>query len=418
MGKCKIKESDLFVSLEVKDKMFDMQNIFKRKEMKEQKVVDFPVRAIMNNATVSLYTGDEVESMFLSFVIKQTSFHRASKQGCFQLYESSNKYITLCPFGCENGSTQGLEEWDYDFNLFKYQCAYKKDDKDARELRRRLDDKINAAKGALMAEQADKIRKKTKKEEKKSMVVLVKKTNGIALQAIQKELNLEAMIQKEEEEKIEREKAEIMMNIEKERKKKQCVQNAIRERELENQYNLHAAEAEKQIQTIKKQTAQQVLIRRNALNSKLRLIRQKAEREKNKLKQKLQGVRNSIPMIFINTEKEISINVLSLWKIPNIETITVLLISQMIYLIYNTVEIPPISVPSAVILKFLICSSKIDNNATLKFVMPYPYLRGMISQILVVNGSSRLILMPLYLKINKLLLIMESKSMIVEKLFI
>merc|ERR1712222_279849 len=82
----------------VKYKMFDMQNIFKRKEMKEQKVVDFPVRAIMNNATVSLYTGDEVESMFLSFVIKSTSFHRATKQGCFQLYESSNKYITLCPF--------------------------------------------------------------------------------------------------------------------------------------------------------------------------------------------------------------------------------------------------------------------------------------------------------------------------------
>ena len=146
----------------------------------------------------------------------------------------------------------------------------------------------------MMAEQGEKIRKKTKKDEKEQMVVLVKKTNGIALQAIQKELNLEAMIQKEEEEKIEREKAEIMVNIEKERKKKQCVLNAIRERELENQYNLHANEAQKQIQSIKKETAQQVLIRRNALNSKLRLIRQKAEREKNKLKQKLQGVRNSI----------------------------------------------------------------------------------------------------------------------------
>merc|ERR1711957_1038028 len=128
--KCKIKESDLFVNLEVKDKMFDYQNIFKRKEMKDQ--------------TVTLYTGDEVESMFLSFVIKSTSFHRASKAGCFQLYESTHKYITLCPFGCENGSTQGLEEWDYDYNLFKYQCAYKKSDKEARELKRRLDEKINA----------------------------------------------------------------------------------------------------------------------------------------------------------------------------------------------------------------------------------------------------------------------------------
>merc|ERR1712032_1011928 len=126
--KCKIKESDLFVYLEVKDEMFDLQSIFKRKEMKDQKKVEFPVRTIMNNQTVSIYTGDEIASLFLSFNIKLTSFHRSSKQGCFQLYESSNKYITLCPFGCENGSTQGLEEWDYDFNLFKYQCAYKKTD--------------------------------------------------------------------------------------------------------------------------------------------------------------------------------------------------------------------------------------------------------------------------------------------------
>merc|ERR1711934_327740 len=102
------------------------------------------------------------------------------------------------------------------------------------------------------AEQADKVRKKTKKEEKESMVVLVKKTNGIALQAIQKEMNLEAMIQKEEEEKIDREKAEIEANIEKERRKKDCVMKAIKERELENQYNMHASEAAKQIQNIKK----------------------------------------------------------------------------------------------------------------------------------------------------------------------
>merc|ERR1712166_749722 len=110
-------------------------------------------------------------------------------------------------------------------------------------------------------------RKKTKQEEKEQMVVLVKKTNGIALQAIQKELNLEAMIQKEEEEKIEREKAEIMANIEKERKKKQCVLNAIRERELENQYNLHASEAQHQIQTSKRKPPNKSLSKETPLTA-------------------------------------------------------------------------------------------------------------------------------------------------------
>jgi hypothetical protein len=140
--KCKIKESDLFVNLEVSDIMFDSNPVFKRKDMKEQKSVEFPVRAIMNNQTVSLYTGDEIDSVYLSFDIKLTSFHRSKKAGCFQLYESNKKYVTLCPFGCENGSTQGLEEWDYDYHLFKFQCAYKANDKDARELKRKLDDKI------------------------------------------------------------------------------------------------------------------------------------------------------------------------------------------------------------------------------------------------------------------------------------
>ncbi len=140
--KCKIKESDLFVFLNVTDIMFDKQSIFKRNEMKDQTSVEFPVRAIMNNQTVSIYTGDSIESLFLSFNMKETSFHRSSKQGCFQLYESSQKYITLCPFGCENGDMKGLEEWDYDYHLFKFQCNYKKDNQDSRELKRKLDEKI------------------------------------------------------------------------------------------------------------------------------------------------------------------------------------------------------------------------------------------------------------------------------------
>lgn len=141
--KCKIKESDLFVNLLVADKMFDKQNIFKREEMKSQEAVQFPIRAIMNNQTLSLYTGDELQSMFLTFALKDTKFNRDNKKiGCFQLFESDKKYITLCPFGCENGDTHSLEEWDYDFHLFKNQCNYKKDDRNAREFKEKLDAKI------------------------------------------------------------------------------------------------------------------------------------------------------------------------------------------------------------------------------------------------------------------------------------
>lgn len=123
---------------------------------------------------------------------------------------------------------------------------------------------------------------------------MIKQTNGVALQAIQKEINLEALIQKEEEERIAREKAEILISIEKEKQKKECVLKAIKERELENQYNLNAQKAKETIESIKRETAQQVLIKRSQLTEKIRRIRENAEREKNKLKQQLQTVRFSI----------------------------------------------------------------------------------------------------------------------------
>jgi len=143
-------------------------------------------------------------------------------------------------------------------------------------------------------EQQEKIRNKIERQDRENVDTLIKQTNGVALQAIQKEINLEALIQKEEMERLEREKAEIRISIEKEKQKKECVMKAIKERELENQYNLNAQKAKETIESIKRETAQQVMIKRSQLQKKIRKIRENAEREKNKLKQQLQTVRMSI----------------------------------------------------------------------------------------------------------------------------
>lgn len=132
------------------------------------------------------------------------------------------------------------------------------------------------------------------KEESDNLDVIIKNTNAVALQAIQKEINLEALIQKEEEERVEREKRELILKIEEERKRKDCVLKAIKERELENQYNINARKAQETIESIKRDTAQEVLIKRSKLQDRIKKIRENAEREKNKLKQKLQSVRYSI----------------------------------------------------------------------------------------------------------------------------
>lgn len=114
------------------------------------------------------------------------------------------------------------------------------------------------------------------------------------MQALQKEISLEQMIQHEEEERIKSEEEQLKITIENEKKKKECVLKAIKERELENQYNTQAKQIEETINNIKQETAQQVLIRRNNLKKIIEKLRQKHDLKKNKLQQELQSVKISI----------------------------------------------------------------------------------------------------------------------------
>lgn len=143
-------------------------------------------------------------------------------------------------------------------------------------------------------EEQEALKNKRRASEKDELKSIVKKTNNVALQALQKEISLEQMIQQEEEERIKSEEEQLKKTIENEKKKKECVLKAIKERELENQYNTQAKEIEQTINSIKQETAQQVLIRRNNLKKIIEKLRQKHTLKKNKLQQELQNVKISI----------------------------------------------------------------------------------------------------------------------------
>jgi len=64
------------------------------------------------------------------------------------------------------------------------------------------------------------------------------KTNQVAMQAIQKELSLEDMIQQEEEEKEQENERELTLQVEEEKDKEACLLKQIKEKELEDQYNI------------------------------------------------------------------------------------------------------------------------------------------------------------------------------------
>jgi hypothetical protein len=127
--------------------------------------------------------------------------------------------------------------------------------------------------------------------ETQKLNVVVKKTNDIAMQAIKKELNLEELLKQEEQEREEREEIEIIKQIEAEKKKSECIMKAIKERQLDNAYNIKAQQEKQQIEVIKKQAAQQVISRRNNLKAEIAAMRKRASQRRNKLAQQLNGVR-------------------------------------------------------------------------------------------------------------------------------
>merc|ERR1712032_1566431 len=123
-------------------------------------------------------------------------------------------------------------------------------------LQKKLEKKIAAAKQGLMDEAQEDVKKRAQKTEEKKLATHIQKTNGVALQAIQKEINIEEMIKNEEIERERKEEEEINRRIEGEKDKQKCLIKAIKEKQLENQYNIRQKDTEKAVNNIKKAAAQ------------------------------------------------------------------------------------------------------------------------------------------------------------------
>jgi hypothetical protein len=117
--KCVIKEGDLLMSNSPKIPQLSNNPMI-------SKDLQIPVRAVINNRTLTLFTGVEYETHIMTFNLRDTEFFRIkNKTNCFNLKNKDNT-VDLCPFGCEN-SNKAVDEWDNDFNLFKIQCNNKAD---------------------------------------------------------------------------------------------------------------------------------------------------------------------------------------------------------------------------------------------------------------------------------------------------
>ena len=173
-----------------------------------------PVRVIMNNRTIGIFTGDNYKSNIKVFKLKKTKLvkDRNSKE-CFTFLEENGNFARVCTSGTED-PVKLLEEWDYDLNLFKFQCNYHKPDFITQDFQKKLANKIKDVKKSLLDEAQDNMRKNAEEKEDFKLQTHIKKVNKVALQAIQKELNLEELIKNEENLRGKREEERILKAIE------------------------------------------------------------------------------------------------------------------------------------------------------------------------------------------------------------
>jgi len=282
--KCIIKEGDLLYSIWVGDKEVDENG-----KTKPQKVT-IPVRAVMNNKTFAVYGGEDYSTLKESFSMESSTFV-ASKESetCF-IIRNNVKKAQFCFFGSER-TVEHFNEWDYDFNLFKYQCKTRRPQTNATIDENALDDKVkNLKEGMLMDREIDLIKRGKEAEVEDKSMELMKK-NKLAFMAVQKQINVDALVVKEEKEKESNELETLEKNIQTEKDKHDCAMKKIKEKEIESQYNLRAEEMEEENDELTKEAKNEILITRDKLKEKIRKMRKATERKKSDLKTKLMSLR-------------------------------------------------------------------------------------------------------------------------------
>jgi len=112
---------------------------------------------------------------------------------------------------------------------------------------------------------AEMVKKKEIKLEQRVMRGKVLKTQNDGFTLLQKEIDLENMVKKEEKEREGLEIKSVMKVLKAEKKKKKCLKKSLRNREKQNQVLLDGRENANEIKSINKEVEIEVELKRNEL---------------------------------------------------------------------------------------------------------------------------------------------------------
>jgi hypothetical protein len=283
--KCFIKENDVLM-----EKDDEETKNFKLKPK-------IPIRLVLNDKTLTAYQDDDITSKIASYNLKDSILIRIDgEKRCFRIKNNVRSNL-FCQLDSQGGDF--LEEWDYDFNLFKYQCRKKRVKSEnylpeQQKLEKEFQEKVQDLKTEIVMEIAEKNKEHVEENEELKLNKKVSQIQTTSLQALEKEVKMEDLLEKEEEDKEDTETRFLENQIEEEKKREECIAKAIKEKELENQMNVAKSKAEQEIKHIQEQTKKQIAMKRLEIKKKIMEMRKKQQRKKSALKSEIMHIRTTI----------------------------------------------------------------------------------------------------------------------------
>jgi hypothetical protein len=281
--KCHLKEGDALI-----EKNDESTKDFSTKPM-------IPIRIVMTDKTIAAYLDDSLKSKVVDYNLSQSVMIKKG-DSCF-IIQSNLRNDKFCMLDSSKGDF--LEEWYYDFNLFKNQCQTKRAKSsiifsEEKKLEDDFRKKVAGVQASMVEEKASMIKKRVEQTEKRKLVSKVDQVRKVSLTAIEKEQRLEDLLEKEEASREEDETRTFTTQIESEKKKEECLMKAIKEKEIENQYNIAKASAERAVEKITTETKKQITQQRENITKKIIEMRNRQKRKKAQLRSEVMTIRTQI----------------------------------------------------------------------------------------------------------------------------
>lgn len=285
--------------------------------------VKLPGRVLMNNRTISVFKDSSYDHAVFNFNLDKTKLVPHKDEFCCFFLQSHNKRFKICGLASECGSLSKPEfvnSWKQSFSLFKNKCynKFSSRNKDLAELdlKPKSKDNINQSGvlGKMNIESADAEEKekflenKLKKTDESNLESKIVEKQKTALKAITREMDLEERLKREEMMRAKEETSKLLAQMRKEEEKKRKLQEALDERENEDESVRKARTVNKSLDHITDETQKTILSKRTALKDKITKIRQKAERRKRLIQQKIELIRGKMAKSLLDASKEGNLN--------------------------------------------------------------------------------------------------------------